>query len=225
MAKRKKKRAKKSNPSTTPKRRGSSHKRKRAHSPKRSSKRRVRRATAHNPKRTTHKRRLSHKRNPSRTHHKRRRARKRNPAIPVWAMGLLAGLAGLATYTVLSVGTFQITKAMDPKLAALERNRYIIGGAGILGGVALAFVSPLIGAGIAGASAVFALGTPAVNATAKLFEPKPTAKIAGVIGPNGVPYGISGVFGRDGRPVLSGVVDSSGQPQFMGAPWSEGAYY
>lgn len=223
MAKKKRKaaRSKKSNPSSAPRKR---HKRRRASnpSPKRSHKRRVRRAHVSNPKRT-HKRSRAHKRNPGRGHHKRRA--KRNPAIPVWAMGLLAGLAGVAAYTVLSVGTFQITKAMDPKLEGLERNRYIIGIAGTIGGVALAFVSPLIGAGIAASSAIFAFGTPAVNTTAKLFEPKPApAKIAGVIGPGGIPYGIAGVFGRDGRPVMAGVVDADGRPQFMGGDWGAADY-
>jgi hypothetical protein len=55
-----------------------------------------------------------------------RRRHRRNPGIPIWAQaGIAAGLA-LATYAGVSAGSFALTQRLDPSLATLERNRYVV---------------------------------------------------------------------------------------------------
>jgi len=176
---------------------------------------RVRRAHANPKHRTKARRRRRHKRNPlamanprhKRRHHKRRS--RRNPGLPIWAMAGLAGLAGLA-----NAGSFALTQRTDPSLATLQRNRYIAGGLMAAAGVALAFVSPVIGAGVAAGGFASLFGSQLAIAAGNVLDKKTTPAPQTV---KGIAYsGIHGVFG----PPMQGVY---GDAVRLG-DWNEAGY-
>lgn len=188
----KRKRAKKRNPAAV------ANPKKRRTKKRRASGTRVRRAHAKNPgrKKRTHKKRRAHKRNPiavanpRKGRRKGKRRHRRNPGVPTWAMAGLAALAGLAAYALTNAGTFAATQRLDPSLATLQRNRYIAGALVTAGGVALALVSPLLGAGLAAGGLASLFGTQAALAVGKVIDKQPeTKKIAGVF-----PAQMGGVF-------------------------------
>ena len=64
-------------------------------------------------------------------------------------MAGLAAFAGLASFAIVGSASSVITAHLDPTYGTLVRNRRIAGGLATLGGIALAFVDPLLGAGVA----------------------------------------------------------------------------
>ncbi len=151
--------------------------------------------------------------------------------------GLAAGL-GLVTYAVGTDGSFALTQRMDPTLATLDRNRMIGGGVLTAVGLALAaFVSPILGAGVAAGGLAALAGTQVSNALGHLIDKKnpdgslqtaqPAAPLAaspsaaalnGVFDPSGQQR-LGGVFGGGGQ-LIGGVFDPGGQQQ-LGSPYGE----
>ncbi len=91
-------------------------------------------------------------------------------------MAGIAGIAGLAVYAVAGAGSFALTQRIDPTMATLERNRYIAGGVATAVGLGVAmFVSPIVGAGIAGGGLVALAGTDLYLALGKVLDKAPAA--------------------------------------------------
>lgn len=158
-------------------------------------------------------------------HKKRKRRHKKNPDVPMWAMAAIGAVLGLVTFTAVSAGTFAVTQRMDPSLATLIRNRRIAAGLFTVGGVALAFISPILGAGVAAGGLAVLAGTEASLALGNLID-KPAAASAGGTPAAGATTASTqqttkGVFDA-GRQQFSGVFDA-GRQQF-GAVFGSGGH-
>jgi hypothetical protein len=90
----------------------------------------------------------------------------------MWASVALASLAAVATYAIVSDGSFAITQRTDPSMGTLVRNRYIVGGLAFAAGIALALtVSPVYGVAVAAAAAIGSgAGTSASLALGKVLD-------------------------------------------------------
>jgi hypothetical protein len=249
MAKRKRARARKKKHNPTKKRAHAKRtksaaaaptrrRRKRANPKRTHARRRVRRATRANPRRRTHAKRSHGRRrravaNPSRRrrrHHFSKRAHRRNPAIPVWALAALSAALGLVSYAVANDGSFAITQRLDPTLETLQRNRYIVSGVLTAAGLAVAaFLSPVLGAGVAAGGLASLCGTQLSLAIGKLIDKKnpdgslQTAQRAAVTSGRAI-KGLGAVYDPGGQQQhLAGVFGPSGVQQFgMGAVFSGG---
>jgi hypothetical protein len=167
VRKRKKRRARKAH--GNPKRKVHRRKKRRAvanpkRSHKRRARRRVRRAVGNPRRRVRAKRRHSSRRrvhaNPARRRRSGKRRHRRNPGLPLWAEALLASGLAVAGYAVIHVAATGVTQHTDPSFATLPRNRNIVAGAAVIGGILLAMKkSPIFGAALAASGAVAALGT------------------------------------------------------------------
>jgi hypothetical protein len=227
MPKKKRRRARTRKAASNPTKKTRRKKRRAAANP---TKRRRLRARRSNPRRrhaahASHARRRTH-RNPSRKFARRRH--RRNPGLPVYAQaGIAAGLAVLA-FAVSSAGAYALTARLDPSLATLARNRNILGGAAVLGGLALAMKkSPIFGAGLAAGGAVALAGATIGIKLTELLQPKPAASGGGTpIGdyrPMGQVYGNMGEVYQIGAyaPQLGDVGQVFGNMGSVmpGAPW------
>ncbi len=122
--------------------------------------------------------------------------------MPLWVRAALASAGALATYAVVSAGTFAATQRLDPSLATLERNRYLASGLAVIGGLALCAFKPslaLYGAGIAGAGVVVAVGSKAAIALGGVLEPaRAQTPVAALYAGDAYPR-LAGVYGQNVR--------------------------
>lgn len=159
--KRKKARSKKANPTKR------KHTRKRKKNP----------AALAAPKRRTSRKR-HRKSNPAkRRHFRARRASRRNPSGPMVQVGL-AALAGLGAFVAANLVNIAANSSFDPMV------RRGIAAAGVVGGLALASKKPVIGAGVAAASAVMLGGSELAMKAAELMPKKNVGAIVSM----GAPY-------------------------------------
>lgn len=186
MAKRRKRRSRKSR--SNPRRRRRLHARRKHRSNPR---RRHRRAAARrryrvrhaNPRRTRRRRSSARSRrfhaNPRR---RGRRRHRRNPSLPSWAKYGLAALLAVAGYAVVSAGSFALTQRLDPSLETVARNRYIAAGAVTLIGLGLALAGgmPVIGLALAAGGAVAGVGTKAALLLGDVLDKRPAAQMNGM---------------------------------------------
>lgn len=155
--------------------------------------------------------------NPPKAKRKHKRRHKRNPDVPVWAMAAIGAVLGLVSFTAVSAGTFALTQRLDPTLATLIRNRRIAAGLFAVGGVALAFVSPILGAGVAAGGLAVLAGTEASLALGSLIDkpaPAPAASTTPAAGQGtAAAQTTKGIFGsgRQQLPNLNGIYGSGRQ--------------
>jgi hypothetical protein len=95
--------------------------------------------------------------------------------MPVWASAAIAGVLGLLGYAVGNAGAYALTQRLDPTLQTVVRNRYILGGLIVVGGLLLAKKKPLIGAGLAAGGAAALAGTQLSLALGNVIDMKTTA--------------------------------------------------
>ncbi len=158
---RKRRRANPSNP-----RRRRSHARRRTHRTHRAHRaRRTRRAHA---RRANPSHRRTHRRRPS------RRTHRRNPGGPLAQAAIGLALAAGA-FVLTDVATFYATSDMAKDG---ERNRKILGGLAIAGGLYLAQKHPLMGLGIAAGGALSGFGNMIMLQVLKLLPPKQNGQTA-----------------------------------------------
>lgn len=175
MAKRRKriKHRKKSNP-TRKKSHRKKYRRRHASNPKRSHKRRRTHKRTHARKRRrSHARRFKANPRHKRTHARRRR---RNPGgkLPGWAQIAIAGTLAVAGYAAVGAGAYALTQRLDPSMQTHIRNRYILSGLGLAGGIYLAKKKPLLGVALAGGALAAVFG-PMLALKLGEFIDKPSA--------------------------------------------------
>ena len=105
-------------------------------------------------------------------------------------------MLGVGGFAAASVGSFALTKQLDPTMATLTRNRMIAGGVVGVGGIALALKSkkPLMqnaGLALAAAGAIFAVG-PTVSQLAGNLVGQTVAGIGAVVNRGMVPQAVAG---------------------------------
>lgn len=115
--------------------------------------------------------------------------------MPKWGSAALAALLGLGGFAVASVGSFALTRQLDPTMATLSRNRMIAGGVVGVGGIALALKSkkPLMqnaGLALAAAGAIFAAG-PTVSQLAGNLVGQTVSGIGAVINRSQIPRAVT----------------------------------
>lgn len=177
-------------------------KKKAAHRPKAANPKKGKKKKAHHASRPA-------KGNPSKGKKKaKKRHHKKNPDVPMWAMAAIGSVLGLVAFTAVSAGTFALTQRLDPSLNTLIRNRRIAAGLFTVGGVALAFVSPILGAGVAAGGLAVLAGTEASLALGHLID-KPASSSASspASGQTVASQNVNGIFGagRQQLPNMTGV--------------------
>lgn len=96
---------------------------------------------------------------------------------------LLAGGAALASFALVSAGSYVLSGKIDG-YKSIDRDRYLIaGGAGLLGlYLALKKKKPLLGAAVAGGAVISAVGIKATEMVSKLLQPKAPPTMSAVFG-------------------------------------------
>jgi hypothetical protein len=134
-------------------------------------------------------------------------------------MAGLGAVVGLVAFTVVSAGAAVATAHLDPTYATLVRNRRIAGGLATVGGVLLAFVNPILGAGVAAGGLVTLVGTETSMAVIGLMPAAKPAPAAAPVLEAAAPMGA--ILGPGQRQKFGAVV-SGGRRQFFGAVVSRG---
>ena len=122
----------------------------------------------------------------------------------MWATVGLAGVAGLASYTVAAVGAKVVSERLDPSLSTWHRNNYIAGGVLLAVGAAVAIYGhPLVGAAVAGGAIAAAAGPDVTGYLALALQPR-----------SGPPPAMSGVLAGDRQ--IAGILASGQQRMING---------
>jgi hypothetical protein len=145
-------------------------------------------------------------------------------------------MLGLAGYVVVNAGSSAISQRIDPTLGSLSRDRYIVAGLVGVGGIALAFVNPILGVPLVGASVLAVFGPKLSMLVGGLLEKAP-AKIGAVFDQGGNQIGgydqiggylqdMSAVYGQDMSAVYGqdmsgmGAINGRGRGFTPSPPWA-----